>query len=109
MADDATPYVHQEWPKWLYDKNGVGTIFNSADDVPDGEWFETQADAAAELAATSTTGEIPADWKDLHWKRQAAIAEAITGEKAPDGAAAQAAIQAELDKRAAATAGAQPA
>lgn len=39
---------------------------------------------------------IPEDWRALHWKRRAALAEAVTGLKFVNGADADAAIEEHL-------------
>ncbi len=42
------PYVHVEWPKWLYNpETGVGQVFDSEDEAPE-DWFDNPQDCGTE-------------------------------------------------------------
>ncbi len=32
----AEPYVHQDWPRWMYGPDGHERVFNSPEEVPEG-------------------------------------------------------------------------
>lgn len=75
------------------------------DDAPAQPAIETQALAGAPENAATTSGEdlveIPETWRDLGWHELRALAAKVSGGPIPDKASAEAALLAEIERRAA--------
>lgn len=67
-------------------------IINESDVRPDHKMW-------AEAETETETVDIPDDWRDLHWRRKGVLAERLTGLKYVNGTDAEAAIEAEMERR----------